>query len=1356
MRQVGSRVSIRVASVAAVLAFGAGTAFAQSAGQVFQQGGGPDFVVSMEAESYRTNTPGTGTAPHTWNLVSGSPTYMHALPDSGQNVNTGYTDPASGSCRLDFKVLFATTGAHYVWVRGRSLAGALVGSSDSCHVGLDWRAQSDSDRVNSFTDSWTWRRITMDGNNAQFNVPTTGVHTVNVWMREDGFRFDKILLTTNPAYAGVTDGGTMVGPAQSGQVATPAPVIVSPASPLGNGATGSPYSVTFQAIGSGPFTWSTTGTLPPGITLDPNTGVYSGSPTTVNTYTFTVTVTAAEGGNSGPQAYSHQIDPGSTGPPFITSPSSPLPDGEVDSFYSQIIYASGAALINWSISAGSMPPGMSLNPFGGNYDGTPTVVGTYTFTVRATNSQGFSERQYTHTITPVPSTPPTITGPSSPLPDWTENNFFSISFTASGTAPIAWSITSGTLPPGLTLDTAGGLSGSPTTPGDYSFLVTAENAGGSDTRAYTMRILPAAPTAPTISSPSSPLPPVTVGQPYEVQFAATGTPPFTWGTVGTLPPGITLDAGTGLYAGTPTTAGTYTFTVTCTNAVTPNASRNYTHMINAASPPGTAPAITGPSSPLSAGLVGGAYSTRFTATGTTPIAWNVTGGSLPPGITLNTNTGDYAGTATAGGTYTFTVTASNSVSPSASQGYSHFIEAASPPGTAPAITGPASPLAGGTVGTPYTSGITATGSTPLRWRVVSGLLPGGLSLNPDTGAYLGTPTVAGTSTFTVGVNNSVGPEATAVYSHTITGGAPTAPVITGPASPLPSGTEGTSYTVTFTATGSTPITWSMSATVPGLTLNASTGVLSGTPTTAGPYSFDVTASNGVPMDDVDPYSLTIVAAGAAPVITGPASPLTNGTVGSSYSATITATGATPITWSISGGTLTPGMALNPSTGVYSGTPSTAGTYSFTVRADNSLGFDTRAYQHTIVTPTVAPTITGPASPLSPGTAGSAYSTTFVATGTTPITWSVSAGSLPTGMGLNSSTGAYTGTPTVAGTYTFTIRATNAGGSDSDPYQHVINPSSSGAPAITGPASPLTDGTQGTPYSATFTATGTAPITWGFTGTLPPGLALDASTGAYTGTPTTAGTYNFTITATNAAGSDSDPYQHTIAGPVPPAITGPASPLSPGNEGTAYSAQFVATGTAPITWSVTSGSLPTGMSLNPASGAYSGTPTVAGTYTFTVTATNGGGSDSDPYQHVINAATSGPPVITGPASPLSDGTQGTPYSATFTAGGSPPIAWSIVGGTIPPGMSLNSTTGAYTGTPSAAGAYTFTVQALNGQGSVSGAYAHTVHPPGGPPPSGGGGGGGGGCGLTGLEALAAVTLLGLRRRALSKGRPARPF
>jgi formylglycine-generating enzyme required for sulfatase activity len=257
--------------------------------------------------------------------------------------------------------------------------------------------------------------------------------------------------------------------------------------------------------------------------------------------------------------------------------------------------------------------------------------------------------------------------------------------------------------------------------------------------------------------------------------------------------------------------------------------------------------------------------------------------------------------------------------------------------------------------------------------------------------------------------------------------------------------------------------------------------------------------------------------------------LTGGTVGTAYSQTIDATGDKPITWSHESGKLPAGLSLAETTGIISGTPTAAGTSTFTVKATNAAGSKKKQLTITIVGngggQGTAPTITTASLP--DGTVGTAYNQTLTATGDKPVTWSLESGALQEDLSL-AANGAISGTPTAAGTFNFTVKAANAAGNGTKQFSITIATAGGGGTAPTITTASLPNGTVGTAYNQTLTATGDKPITWSENGgTLPSGLSL-AATGAIAGTPTAAGTSNFTVKATNAAGNVTNLLTITIA------------------------------------------------------------------------------------------------------------------------------------------------------------------------------------------------------------------------------------
>jgi hypothetical protein len=281
--------------------------------------------------------------------------------------------------------------------------------------------------------------------------------------------------------------------------------------------------------------------------------------------------------------------------------------------------------------------------------------------------------------------------------------------------------------------------------------------------------------------------------------------------------------------------------------------------------------------------------------------------------------------------------------------------------------------------------------------------------------------------------------------------------------------------------------------------------------------------------------------------------------------------------------------------------------------------------------------------------------------------------------------------TAAGSYTVIATANGCGSAASAPIQVTIS-------SITLSPTSLPGGTVGLGYNQTVSATPAASYSFSVTaGTLPGGLQL-SSAGAITGTPTSNGVFNFTITATNSACSGSRNYSITIGCP---SLTLTPGSLPNAEAGVAYSQTVSAVGAT--SYQVLTGNLPPGLTLIAATGGISGTATATGTYNFTIQATaNGGCSASQAYTIVVTC----PTVVVNPTNgTLSAGTVGTAYSQNFSATPAGNYSFAKTSGSLPPGLTL-SVAGVLSGTPTTQGTYTFTVQAT-GFGTCAGSRSYTV-------------------------------------------------
>jgi hypothetical protein len=291
------------------------------------------------------------------------------------------------------------------------------------------------------------------------------------------------------------------------------------------------------------------------------------------------------------------------------------------------------------------------------------------------------------------------------------------------------------------------------------------------------------------------------------------------------------------------------------------------------------------------------------------------------------------------------------------------------------------------------------------------------------GAITGTPTTAAVSSFTARATDTNSVTATAALSITIHG----ATVLTVATSSLHGGTTGTAYSAALTATGGTPpYTWAVTAgALPaGLSLS-SAGAITGTPSGAGTSTFTAQVTDAVAATATRALSITIT---ATAVLTITTSSLPDGSLGTAYSAALTATAGTPpYTWAVTAGALPPGLALSAA-GTISGTPSLAsGTpYAFTVQATDAVAATATAALTINVTGSGgAPAVTTTSLPAA--AAGVAYPLTALTEtgGTAPFTWAVTSGALPDGLTLGP-LGFIFGTPTAAAaTSGFTVTVTDA-------------------------------------------------------------------------------------------------------------------------------------------------------------------------------------------------------------------------------------------------------------------------------------------------------------------------------------------
>ncbi len=895
----------------------------------------------------------------------------------------------------------------------------------------------------------------------------------------------------------------------------------------------------------------------------------------------------------------------------------------------------------------------------------------------------------------VASTAPVLTGPASDTV--TAGSAVSDTFTATG-VPTPKLTKTGGLPTGVTFTDNGNgtatIAGTPAagTGGSYPVTIKAANGASPDaTLSFTLTVTE----GPTLTGPSSDTYTVgTAGGPDT--FVATSTPTATLTKTGALPSGVTFTDngnGTATIAGTPaaTTGGVYVVTVKASNGVGTDATKTFTLTVK------EAPSISGATSlTYTAGTAIPAQT--YTIVGYPAPTLTTTG--LPSGLALTNNgngTATLAGTPAAGsgGVHNAVFTVTNTVGVGT-------LNATITVNEAPQISGPTS--RGCAVGTscgPDT--FSASGYPPSAFGY-TGTLPTGITFT-DNGN--GTATIGGTAAagsggvyaITITATNAAG---SAIYSYTLTIGQP--PTVNGPANGVfVVGTPGAP--LTYTTTGFPTPALSATDLPAGLTFTDNgdgTGALGGTAAagTGGSYTAVVHATNGVGSEATMNVALVV---NEAPGVSGPAA--RNCVVSNPCGPdTFTATG-NPTPTLASFGSLPAGVSFTDNgngTATIGGTPAanSGGTYSVSIVATNAYGTATTTYALTVGQP---PTVTGPSS--ATYTVGSPGATLSYTTTGYP-TPALSASGLPAGVALTDNgngTASISGTA-AAGTGGVHLVVINADNGVGAPATTGLTLTVNEAPQVTGPTTATyVVGFAGTPQTFT-TTVGYPAAAMSEIGTLPVGIAFTDNgdgTATLSGTPAahTGGIYPITVKAVNGSGTSI--WAFTLTVNEAPTVSGPTSARfdidSPGSVG------FTTTG-FPQAGLTLEGDLPSGVGFYDnadGTGTIAGTPDsgTEGVYLVTITADNG----VSPSASMSFSLTVVAPVIVTTGD-LTDAAVGTPYSQQLTAtGGVPPYTWSIVGGALPPGLTL-SPSGLISGSPTApAATSTFTVRA---QDSLTPAHAGT--------------------------------------------------